>query len=1123
MPRLRCKINELDIIGLVDTAATANFIQLAVLSEDQRASIRLHPVSVELAVPGTALKVMGEIDITLVSNLHSMNLSCLVSEELREALIFGLPWIQEQKVVIDIPEGILYAGIKERFPLYLTTTDLENQITALPKLEIKDGFPSEYQDEFRNLASRFRETLDSQGKLTQTRSAQHEIKITTTKPFRLRPYPCSEERRKFIMDQVQEMLAENVIEPCNSQYCSPIVLAKKKDGGYRFCIDFRRLNSITEDATHTLPRIQDSLKELGKATIFSAMDLQSGYWQVPLHPDSRKLTAFAVPHGGTYQFKVMPFGLKNAPITFQCLMSQVVLRGYINKFCIVYLDDIIVYSRTWKEHLYHLALIFERLQLHGLTCVIKKCTFGQTELRYLGHTISSEYNEPQEQHVEAILQATPPQGKRGLQQFLGICNWVREYVPDFAELTAPLTNLLQKNRKWAWTEEANIAFERVKELFKSDLRLARPDPQLKLQLQISLSENGMGAVLCQTTSDDHQQVISYASAKFNDVERRYPTMEKEGHALVWAIRHYRPLLEEKEFLVKSHPNVLKWLTNIKETKNKFGNWLTFLEKFKFTISPRAVRDHVFSHALALQPGSTPTTDLEADEEGIFPPERTTNLPLGHHQLTQLGSDNFYVELYQSQQEDEEISKLASKWTSLANKVSLTDQEETFRQNNLVTTKGFHRRSGDRWLLWIPEASQQRVLFEYHDVDLAGHPGADETLRAIQEHFYWVGMREQVKDYVRSCRICNACKPFRNTHPVPQRPRQPKTPWDMVAVDLMGPYPRSSRGRKFLFVVTDLCSRWVEAFPLGSSTTVKLVKVLETEVFQRFGYPRVLLSDNGPQFVSKQWLDACTKWGCEAWTTPVYHPQANPTERRNQTIKVGLRMQLVDHDHRDWDRKLTEILFNLRTRKNAASGKTPSQVLFGETIARPGQWVVAKKVETDSSRETRLQEVREHQTQYLKNKQAADSEPCYKEKDWVRVRTHHLSDKAKGFNAGLAVKWEGPYQILERRGGEVYEVDQGERRVKVHFSDLRPVYPERLQVPSPQIEDHVIESESNHLGTHKRKRGRPPRKKKNPDMGQNEGFRSNLRDSVDANSLERSMSPNTPRRYNLRPRVINRQK
>lgn len=198
---------------------------------------------------------------------------------------------------------------------------------------------------------------------------------------------------------------------------------------------------------------------------------------------------------------------------------------------------------------------------------------------------------------------------------------MREYVPNFADLTSPLTDLLKKNRKWIWTEETNSAFEKIKDLFKTDLRLARPDPQLMLQFQTSLSDNGMGAFLFQTYPDGQNQVISYASVKFRDVEKRYPLMEKEGLCLVWATRHFRPFLEEREFLVKSHPNVSKWLSNTKETKTKFGNWTTFLEKFKFKVSPRAVRGHEFSRALAHHPvhdfGSCP----EEDEEEAFPPER----------------------------------------------------------------------------------------------------------------------------------------------------------------------------------------------------------------------------------------------------------------------------------------------------------------------------------------------------------------------------------------------------------------------------------------------------------------------------------------------------------------------
>lgn len=248
-----------------------------------------------------------------------------------------------------------------------------------------------------------------------------------------------------MLEQVQDMLANQVIEPSTSPYCSPVVLVKKKDGSWWFCVDYRKLNSITQDVTHTLTRIQDSLKELGNARTFSTLDLRQGYWQVPMHPDAKKYMAFAIPNGGTYQFRVMPSGIRNAPHTFQYLIGQIVVQDYINKFCIAYLEDIIIYSQNWEEHLKHLHLELERLQMHGLACSIDKCSFGQMELRYLGYSVSTNFNEPQECHIQAILQESSPESRRELQQFLGICTWLRDYVPDFSIVSAPLTNLLEKN------------------------------------------------------------------------------------------------------------------------------------------------------------------------------------------------------------------------------------------------------------------------------------------------------------------------------------------------------------------------------------------------------------------------------------------------------------------------------------------------------------------------------------------------------------------------------------------------------------------------------------------------------------------------------------------------------
>lgn len=228
------------------------------------------------------------------------------------------------------------------------------------------------------------------------------------------------------------MLADGVIEPSNSPYSSPVVLIPKKDNKeFRFCVDYRQINAITADEPTPLPIIHETLRDIGCAKIFSTLDLKSGYWQIEMHPDSKQYTAFSTPDGGNFQFCVLPFGLKTAPSTFQKLMSQEVLVGYIRKFAMVYLDDVIVYSDTWEDHLRHLSLVFERLRQHHLTCAPEKCEFGASKIEYLGHIITSEGNIPQPQHLGDLHAMPPPQTRKQLRRFLGLCNWIRDYIPKF--------------------------------------------------------------------------------------------------------------------------------------------------------------------------------------------------------------------------------------------------------------------------------------------------------------------------------------------------------------------------------------------------------------------------------------------------------------------------------------------------------------------------------------------------------------------------------------------------------------------------------------------------------------------------------------------------------------------
>ncbi|KAL7291542.1 hypothetical protein TKK_0014798 [Trichogramma kaykai] len=311
-------------------------------------------IQTNLAANHLTMSIIGQARVTFNLQDQLYNASVLLAPELREPLILGLPWLQTQKAIIDLERKVIHLGENERHTISLVQTH-SSKVNLNEEFIVQNGFPASYQRQFKDLLSKHAHVISpTPGPLTQTNSV-HQIKLTDTTPFRLSMYRYSDKKRVEIERQVTDMLAQGIIEPCVSPYSSPIVLAKKRNGTWRFCVDYRRLNSITEDSAQPIPRISDALKDLGDSKIFAVLDLKSGYWQIRLDKDARPLTAFSTPSGGTYQFKVMPFGLKGAPGTFQRLMTQEVLTKYLGKFCLVYLDDIIVYSKSYEDHLYHLS------------------------------------------------------------------------------------------------------------------------------------------------------------------------------------------------------------------------------------------------------------------------------------------------------------------------------------------------------------------------------------------------------------------------------------------------------------------------------------------------------------------------------------------------------------------------------------------------------------------------------------------------------------------------------------------------------------------------------------------------------------------------------------------------
>lgn len=366
-----------------------------------------------------------------------------------------------------------------------------------------------------------------------------------------------------------------------SEWCNPIVLVPKKDGTIRFCIDFRYLNSISKFDSYPTPRIDDLIEKLGKAKYLTTIDLFRGYWQVPLSPRSKELSAFRTPWG-LYHFRVMPFGLHGAPATFQRLMDKV-LNG-LSPFASAYLDDIVVYSNSWHEHLQHLKVVFECLQNAGLTVNPGKCAIAKEETEYLGFVIGGGQVKPQVQKVEAIQSCPLPQTRKQLKSFLGMSGWYHRFIPNYSARASLLTDMtsLKGPNTLLWSEEAKEAYRDIQQALSRDPVLNCPDFQQEFVLQTDACDKGLGAVLLQGPPNDRHP-IAFISRKLYPRETRYSTIEKECLAIKWALDSLRYYLLGRHFVLETDHKALKWLERMKDTNNRITRWYLAMQPYKFDV------------------------------------------------------------------------------------------------------------------------------------------------------------------------------------------------------------------------------------------------------------------------------------------------------------------------------------------------------------------------------------------------------------------------------------------------------------------------------------------------------------------------------------------------------------
>lgn len=916
--------------------------------------------------------------------------------------------------------------------------------------------------------------------LGRTDKLQHTINTGDNQPIRQRARRTPIYQREQVHQLLQDMLSQDIITPSTSPWASPIVLVKKKDGSWRFCVDYRKLNAITQKDAYPLPRIDDTMDTLSGSQWFSTLDLRSGYWQVEVSEEDRQKTAFTT-HEGLFEFKVMPFGLCNAPATFQRLMD-LLLAGLQWSQCLVYLDDIIVPGRSFHEHLANLAAVLQRIKGAGLRLKPSKCVLCQETVSYLGHILSRSGVATDPEKTAKVASWPTPNSVQEVQQFLGLASYYRRFVKKFAEIAKPLYRLTERGRQFSWTNECETAFAMLKSRLTSTPILAFPDFTKPFILDTDASQEGIGAVLSQEC-DGKEAVIAYASRTLSKPERRYCVTRKELLAVVTFIHHFRPYLLGRPFMLRTDHSSLAWLQSFKEPEGQLARWMERLQEYNFTIVHRQGSQHRNADALSRRPNHQeyqPQTPIHPNTGEGDNNENTQGIPLTPTAspvvvVTAKGDDNQNDN--RQEQLDDEIIQPILEGKETDRKPTLTvlsgrpretyqllQQWDQLELHNGVLYRRYENHQGNQHHLQlvVPRSMQQQVLHESHSGSVGGHLGEAKTLSRIRERFFWPGYSHAVKEWCQTCKQCAARKtPYPRRHGALQN-MTAGYPMQMVAADIMGPLPKSKNGNRYVLVASDYFTRWAEAYAIPNQEAITVATKLVDNMFCRYSIPEQLHSDMGAQFESQVMKQVCEILHINKTHTTPYHPQGDGlVERLNRTIQGMLATAVKEHSE-DWEDHLPKVCFAYNTSEHSSTGFTPFHLMYGRQARMPLDIIYGLppgKVESHCQYASSLRHSLEnaYQLARINTKGAAR-----RQKEHFNLKVHGkpyvtgdfvwLCNPVipKGTSRKLHSPWKGPYKVIKRISDIVYRIQDTQGRKKkqvVHFDRLKPYYADREDPPT----------------------------------------------------------------------------
>ena len=892
---------------------------------------------------------------------------------------------------------------------------------------------TQYLDEVRNkLPSVYHDFLDvfdrsQASKLPPHRPSDHKIElIGDGKPPQSRAYRMSPYKLQKVKEYLNENLSKGFITPSKAPYSSPVLFAQKSNGDLRFCVDYRKLNALTKRNRYPLPLIDEVIGKIMGCKHLTRLDIIAAFNKLRMHPGSEDYTTF-ITALGAYKYKVLPFGLTNGPSSFQQYVNDT-LWDFLNEFCQAYLDDILIYSKTRKEHQEHVKQVLERLREAGLQVDIKKCEFDVEETTFLGVIVSGAGLRMDPKKIEAVIQWKTPTHLKEVQGFVGFCNFYRRFIQDFSKIVKPLVALTKKDALFLWDEKTTYAFEELKRRMAIAPILRHFDPKRQAILETDASDWVTGGILSQKDDEGVLHPVAFYSKSMIPAECNYHIYDKELLAIIRCFEHWRPELEHTDLPIQifTDHQALKTFMENKELTRRQARYLDLLSEFNFQIIFRPGRKNSKADALTRMPGSFP---IGKDDERTQHQKQTILTPDRVEIRVNAIEEGLFERVLQCNKEDKECEEYRQ--------AIATNQEKLYglRLNKCRTVDGALYIHG---LLWVPTGMQTEVIQEIHDQPAANHPGLARTIHHLRRHYYWPGHTETIRRYLRNCHSCRRTKAPRDATnglltplPIPQQR------WNDITMDFIVGLPLSEGYNAICTIICRL-SKERHYVPChagdGGTSAEETVWILIWNVFRLHGLPSSIISDRGPQFISTVWKSFCKRLRIKVSLSTAYHPQTDgQSERANQEVERGLRTY-CNYMQDDWAKWLPMVEFSDNNNLTSATQMSP---FYANKGFNPRMSFDPDTTSYHSTRERleaakaediakRMEEILEYSKERLTRSQKAMQLQANKHRKEV---SYNIGDKvwlsSKNIRStrpcrSLEDKQLGPYEIIGKVG-KAYEL------------------------------------------------------------------------------------------------------